>query len=112
MRGRLSFNPDSSLQGMTKANQTEQLEATVHGRVQGVGFRAFTIREAHKLDLMGWVRNEPDGTVRVVAEGPREALEQLLQALHRGPRSAHVTRVTDSWNEASGTLGPFEVRYR
>lgn len=65
----------------------------VRGVVQGVGFRWFVLREAHRLDLRGWVKNLPDGSVEVVAEGPAGSLEQLQQALARGPHAAEVSGV-------------------
>jgi DNA ligase D-like protein (predicted 3'-phosphoesterase) len=64
--------------------------ATVHGRVQGVGFREFTRGRARELGVNGWVRNEEDGTVRVHAEGAEENLRALEQFLHMGPGSARV----------------------
>ncbi len=68
----------------------------VHGRVQGVGFRWFVWKTAEHLGLGGLARNLPDGSVEVVAEGPRPALEQLAQALQRGPPLAQVERVERS----------------
>jgi acylphosphatase len=65
----------------------------VRGVVQGVGFRWFVLREAHRLDLRGWVSNLPDGSVEVVAEGPSGSLAQLLQALACGPGAAQVSGV-------------------
>lgn len=88
----------------------ERLEATVRGRVQGVGFRYFVVRLAAELGLTGWVANELDGTVRVVAEGTRSALEQLLAELHEGPRGARVEHVASSWLAASGGFARFGVR--
>ena len=82
------------------------------GRVQGVGFRHFTRREARRLGLSGWVRNEDDGSVRVVAEGPREALERLLEPLRQGPTSAQVSDVEAAWTSATGDFDGFGVRYR
>jgi DNA ligase D-like protein (predicted 3'-phosphoesterase) len=67
--------------------------ATVHGRVQGVGFREFTRRRALELGLRGWVQNEEDGTVRVHAEGDGEKLRSLEQFLHMGPGQARVALV-------------------
>jgi DNA ligase D-like protein (predicted 3'-phosphoesterase) len=67
--------------------------ATVHGRVQGVGFREFTRRRALELGLSGWVRNEEDGTVRVHAEGDQEKLRSLEQFFHMGPGQARVELV-------------------
>jgi acylphosphatase len=88
----------------------ERLEATVRGRVQGVGFRYFVIHRALDLDLTGWVANEPDGSVRCVAEGPRPALEQLLGSLETGPAGALVDRVATAWGPATGSFRSFEVR--
>ena len=88
----------------------ERLDATVRGRVQGVGFRYLVIHRAMDLDLTGWVANEPDGSVRCVAEGPRAALEQLLGALETGPAGAVVERVTTAWGPATGSFRSFEVR--
>ena len=87
-----------------------RLDATVIGRVQGVGFRYFVLREALDLGLEGWVANAGDGSVRCVVEGPRERLETLLDRLREGPAAAIVDRVVDAWMPATGTLGPFSVR--
>lgn len=65
----------------------------VRGVVQGVGFRWFVVREAHRLDVRGWVSNQPDGSVEVVAEGAADALAQFRQALTRGPAAAQVSGV-------------------
>lgn len=88
----------------------ERLDATVRGRVQGVGFRYFVIHRAMDLDLTGWVANEPDGSVRCVAEGPRSALERLLGSLETGPAGAVVERVTTAWGPATSAFRSFEVR--
>jgi acylphosphatase len=65
----------------------------VRGEVQGVGFRDATLRRARELGVMGWVRNGDDGTVRVHAEGPVRAVEELVAFLHAGPPSARVSGV-------------------
>lgn len=88
----------------------ERLEAVVHGRVQGVGFRYFVVRQAAGLGLTGWVANEPSGHVRCVAEGSRPALESLLEALRSGPPGAWVDRVDSTWSAATGELDDFDVR--
>ncbi len=90
--------------------QNTRLHAIIEGRVQGVGFRAFVLRKASELKLTGWVRNRWDGSVEVVAEGERSQLDQLLAALHQGPRSAVVTQVTVEWEEASGEFRSFYVK--
>jgi acylphosphatase len=90
----------------------ERLEALVHGRVQGVGFRFFVVRVADRLGLTGWVANEPAGRVRCVAEGPRDALESLLDDLREGPAGAWVERVDATWSTATGAFSGFDVRSR
>jgi len=87
-----------------------RLDATVSGRVQGVGFRYFVLHEAVELGLDGWVANTPGGGVRCVAEGPRTRLERLLERLRTGPPAAIVEHVSDAFMPATGTLGPFSVR--
>jgi len=87
-----------------------RVDATVLGRVQGVGFRWFVLDVARGLELRGWVANELDGSVRCVAEGPRAALEALVSELGRGPLGADVERVIPRWGPAAGTLGPFTIR--
>ena len=87
-----------------------RLDATVMGRVQGVGFRYFVLREATGLGLDGWVANTPSGAVRCVAEGPRRALDELLEQLRQGPPAAIVDRVSEAFMPATGGLGTFTVR--
>ena len=86
------------------------LQATVHGVVQGVNFRAFVLRHAQALGLTGYVRNLPFGTVEVMAEGDREQLEQLLRQLEVGPKGARVEQVKPSWSEYTGVYFRFEIR--
>lgn len=88
----------------------KRLTATVHGEVQGVGFRWFTMRAATRLGLTGWVANEPDGSVTVVAEGTDEALDELTGLLAAGPAGAVVTRVEAHRGPAAGSYQAFRVR--
>jgi acylphosphatase len=87
----------------------ERLHGTVHGDVQGVGFRYFLMREAQQLGLRGWVRNRDDGSVEFVAEGSRTDLDRLRQAAERGPRMARVDRVDAQWSAAAGGLASFDL---
>jgi len=89
----------------------ERIEAIVSGRVQMVMYRDFTQRKASGLKLSGEVRNLPDGTVEVVAEGPREKLERLVEKLHTGPVLARVDDVKVEWRPASGTFSKFRIAY-
>jgi acylphosphatase len=83
----------------------------VHGRVQGVGFRAFVYERATHLGLTGWTRNLPDGSVEVVARGPRADIDILRAALRQGPRVAYVTSVTETWLASDAMLpSSFEIR--
>jgi acylphosphatase len=87
-----------------------RLEATVRGRVQGVGFRYFVVRRALELDLVGWVANEADGSVVCVAEGPPAALDALEAALHGGPTGAIVDAVDAVRMPGTGRFDRFRVR--
>lgn len=68
----------------------EIIRLIVEGRVQGVGYRAFLVREALALELTGWARNRRDGAVEAIAAGPRPALDALIEAARRGPRLSRV----------------------
>ena len=87
-----------------------RFRARIHGYVQGVSFRYYTLRQAQTLELTGYVRNCLDGSVEVVAEGPREAADRLLSWLRQGPPSAEVQRVDIEWQEPQVKSGRFEVR--
>jgi acylphosphatase len=87
----------------------ERLDASIRGRVQGVGFRVFALREAMTLGLAGSVANEADGSVRVVAEGSRADLEALLDRLRDGPPAGIVDRVTERWEPARGLPSGFRI---
>ena len=85
--------------------------ATVYGRVQGVFFRAFVNRQAKALALVGYVRNKPDGTVEVRAEGERYQLEKLVEYLRTGPRGASVKDLTIIWADYTGDYTDFDVAF-
>jgi acylphosphatase len=87
-----------------------RLDALVRGRVQGVGFRMFVLETALDLGLVGWVANEPDGSVRAVAEGSELQLLRLLAALRDGPPAARVEEVRETWAAATGLHDGFAVR--
>lgn len=76
------------------------MHALVNGRVQGVGFRFFVLREARRLGLIGVVRNLPDGRVEVFAQGERDALKQLVALMERGPVFSRVDSVDVKWGVA------------
>ncbi|MGQ9510350.1 MAG: acylphosphatase [Thermaceae bacterium] len=82
-----------------------RMVASVKGRVQGVGYRAFAQKKALELGLSGYAENLPDGSVEVVAEGPEEALLLFLHHLKQGPRLARVDEVEVDWGEEAGLKG-------
>lgn len=88
-----------------------RLTAIVTGIVQGVNFRWFTQRHAANLGLTGYVRNRSDGSVEFVAEGPRAALERLMDLVRVGPASAVVDNVEARWSAATGEFHGFEIRF-
>jgi len=94
-----------------RVTESVRAEATVRGIVQGVNYRWFAQRRATELELVGFVRNMPDGSVQVVVEGKRAAIEQLLEALRVGPAAAVVESVTVEWSAPQGEFERFEVRY-
>jgi len=87
-----------------------RLTLKIHGRVQGVFFRVETARQARNLGLVGRVRNAPDGTVEVVAEGEKEALDRLHEWCQRGPSFSQVEKVKAKWSSYQGEFTSFEVR--
>ena len=87
------------------------MTCTVSGRVQMVMYRDFTKRRARSLGLTGWVKNNDDGTVTVVAEGEEEVLKALLSELHNGSMLARVDDVRVSWKEPSGSFSSFDIQY-
>jgi len=88
----------------------QRLVATVRGQVQGVGFRWFVQREAARLGLDGWVANQSDGSVEVVAEGPEAVLGELVLMLWEGPLGASVGSVDARHEPARGNLVGFTIR--
>ncbi|MDA1044040.1 MAG: acylphosphatase [Verrucomicrobia bacterium] len=87
-----------------------RLQLVVKGRVQGVGYRASAQARARSRGLSGWVRNCPDGSVQVTAEGSQEALLAFLEWCRQGPSLARVTELTHSFSEALGRFDGFDVR--
>lgn len=87
----------------------ERLLIRVKGKVQGVFFRDFVRAEAGKRGIAGKAWNEPNGSLRIEAEGERSALEELLAACRHGPRGARVDEVTASFTQATGGFTTFSV---
>jgi acylphosphatase len=87
-----------------------RLTAWVHGRVQGVGFRWWTRSRALELGLTGYASNRPDGRVQVVAQGTRDACEQLLRMLQSGETPGHVANVVVDWSPRGEAISGFVER--
>ena len=82
----------------------------IRGIVQGVGFRYFCYRTATRLDLVGWVKNMPTGSVEVVAEGNRGALEIFIKEVKTGSMHATITGIDVSWTEFTGKHSSFDIK--
>jgi acylphosphatase len=78
---------------------------TIHGRVQGVFYRDWTVANARELGLAGWVRNCPDGTVEALLEGDEAAVRQMVERMRSGPPRAAVERIEQAECEAAGMTG-------
>ncbi len=93
----------------------KRLEAKVTGIVQGVMFRDFVKRNASKLGLCGFVRNESDGSVRVVAEGDEDKLKVLVSKLWKGPLLTRIRMKVESveknMSEATNEFSDFVIKY-
>jgi acylphosphatase len=87
-----------------------RVHAIVSGRVQGVSYRASTADEAEGLGLVGWVRNLPDGSVELEAEGPEDAIAALLAWCRKGPPAARVANVAVTERTPTGAEAGFAIR--
>jgi len=86
-------------------------EITVQGVVQGVGYRFFVLNQAGLYDIRGYVRNMPDGTVEVVAEGEKGIIKDFIGRLRIGPVSAHVTGMKVKWSEQEQGYTDFRLQH-
>lgn len=84
---------------------------TVSGRVQGVCFRAETRDAASRIGVCGWVRNQPDGTVEAVVEGPKKKVEALIDWCRQGPPWSKVAHVAVDWEDYQGAFDRFDIRF-
>jgi acylphosphatase len=94
---------------MVSEKQMDARRFVVRGRVQGVGFRWFVEREAHMLGIAGWVRNNSDGSVEVLAVGNRDQLIGLRSRLRQGPRAARVDDVEEFEANSQPNLKSFRI---
>ena len=87
----------------------KRISLIIHGRVQGVFFRAAAQREARRLGVRGWVKNRADGSVELTAEGDEDAIKDLTEWAHHGPSTAHVDRVEQRWLDYTGEFPEFRI---
>jgi acylphosphatase len=83
----------------------------IHGKVQGVFFRATAKEKAQELELVGWVRNNPEGSVEIIAEGDREDLESYIAWCNSGPRNSRVDNVSVEWGNYEEEFENFKIEY-
>lgn len=88
----------------------KEMRFTVHGKVQGVWFRAWTRDAAREMGVSGWVRNMSDGNVEGVAQGDEPLLKKFLTRLHDGPPLARVTAVDTEWSDIDAPGNGFDIR--
>ena len=96
---------------MSGGQAIRRVHARVRGRVQGVAYRASTRHEASRLGLAGWVRNMPDGSVELEAQGPSDVVEQLIAWCRRGPSLAQVTAVDVDDVAVEAAAAGFDIRH-
>ena len=89
----------------------EEIFARVSGFVQGVGFRQFVAQKALSFGLRGYAHNCSDGSVEVLAQGTRPALEHLLTILRQGPSASEVDEVEVTWREPTEHFRSFNIRW-
>lgn len=95
---------------MSENNDHACAEIYVSGRVQGVYFRDFTRKVATRLGLVGYARNLPDGRVKVIAQGKKSLISELLDNLHTGPEVSNVEGIDVSWVDASDEFTEFLIK--
>ncbi len=91
------------------SSDVARVRVRVTGLVQGVWYRASTRNEAERLGVVGWVKNLPDGSVRLEAEGPASRVEELVRWCHEGPPSARVAGVEVEWVEPTADEDAFVI---
>lgn len=92
-------------------DEQERLHAIISGKVQGVNFRHYAKLTADQHGVTGWVRNLPDGSVEVIAEGTSTQIDPFLHFLNHGPAQARVDSVHTEWLPATGEFESFEISY-
>ena len=88
-------------------NLTVNMKIT--GKVQGVGFRYFVLRQAQELGIRGWVNNKPNGDVEALAQGEKEGLDHFIAKVKQGPAFSRVEDVSLNWVNETEQYFSFEI---
>ena len=96
---------------MSKGIDQKRVHIYFSGRVQGVGFRFTTRGLAHKYTIKGWVKNLPDGTVSIHAEGEKERLYDFIKKIERGPAFGYVSKMTTDWVTPENIYKGFSITF-
>lgn len=91
------------------AAEVVRAHVLIRGKVQGVGFRAFTQDHANRHNLHGWVRNQTEGGVELEIQGPKRSIDAFLQAMHQGPALSKVLQVLVDWKEPNRHTEGFQI---
>lgn len=86
-----------------------RIHVFIKGDVIGVGFRAWTLRNARDKQLIGWVKNTGENLVEAVFEGEKERVDQMIELCHQGPEVSWVDKVDVKWEEATGEFDGFNI---
>jgi acylphosphatase len=89
----------------------EQVHVIVRGKVQGVSFRMETQRTAQNLNITGWARNCPDGSVEAIFEGQKNDLDRMIRWCHQGPPGSSVDQVETDWLDTVSGFSGFDIRF-
>jgi acylphosphatase len=89
----------------------KRVHLIITGDVTGVGYRAWMVRQATKLEVVGWVRNRYQGQVESVAEGSEDKLQALITQCRQGPEVSWVETVTVTWEKATQEFSEFSIHY-
>ncbi len=91
--------------------ENKRVHLLIHGRVQGVFFRASAQQKAQELELSGWVRNNSDGSVEIMAEGEGDRIDSIIEWCRIGPAQAVVKHVSINWEPPEGESQDFRIEY-
>ncbi len=91
--------------------ENKRVHLLIHGRVQGVFFRASAQQKAQELELTGWVKNNSEGSVEVMAEGEGDNVESMIEWCRTGPSQAVVKHVSVDWEPLTGEFQEFRIEY-